>query len=90
MPSMEGYITIKMKSGYNAGFSKDKVRITLLENNGNGEKGNGGNGGQKSQTAVEDLAVWKKAPKNCNSFNRRNNCQQNRLPDRRSYFPVYC
>ena len=63
MPSMEGYITIKMKSGYNAGFSKDKVRITLLENNGNGEKGNGGNGGQKSQTAVEDLPSGKKLPK---------------------------
>ena len=34
MPSMEGYITIKMKSGYNAGFSTDRVRITPLENNG--------------------------------------------------------
>jgi glutamyl-tRNA(Gln) amidotransferase subunit D len=42
MPSMEGYITIKMKSGYNAGFSIDKVRITPLENNG--EALNGGNG----------------------------------------------
>lgn len=31
MPSMEGYVTIKMKSGYNAGFSMDEVRITLLE-----------------------------------------------------------
>jgi len=29
MPSMEGYITIKMNSGYNAGFSTDKVKITL-------------------------------------------------------------
>ena len=44
MPSMEGYITIKMKSGYNAGFSIDKVRITPLENNG--EAINGGNGGR--------------------------------------------
>ncbi|WP_410509136.1 Glu-tRNA(Gln) amidotransferase subunit GatD [Methanosarcina hadiensis] len=42
MPSMEGYITIKMKSGYNAGFLIDKVSITLLENNG--ESANGGNG----------------------------------------------
>jgi glutamyl-tRNA(Gln) amidotransferase subunit D len=66
MPSMEGYITIKMKSGYNAGFSKDKVRITLLENNGNGENGNGGNrrnGGQKPQMSVENLASGKKLPK---------------------------
>jgi glutamyl-tRNA(Gln) amidotransferase subunit D len=31
MPSMEGYVTIKMKSGYNAGFSMNSVRITLLE-----------------------------------------------------------
>ena len=38
MPSAEGYITIKMKSGYNAGFSTDKVRITLLESNGESRK----------------------------------------------------
>jgi glutamyl-tRNA(Gln) amidotransferase subunit D len=31
MPSMEEYITIKMKSGYNAGFSMNSVQITLLE-----------------------------------------------------------
>ncbi len=31
MPSMEGYVALKMKSGYNAGFSVDEVRITLLE-----------------------------------------------------------
>jgi glutamyl-tRNA(Gln) amidotransferase subunit D len=47
MPSMEGYITIKMKSGYNAGFSIEKVKITLLENNG--EAVNGGNGGGKEK-----------------------------------------
>lgn len=47
MPSMEGYITIKMKSGYNAGFSIEKVKITLLENNG--EAVNGGNGGGKGK-----------------------------------------
>ena len=45
MPSMEGYITIKMKSGYNAGFSTDRVRITPLENNG--ETANGGRNGLK-------------------------------------------
>ncbi len=32
MPSVEGYITIKMKSGYNAGFSVNKVKIIPLEN----------------------------------------------------------
>jgi len=47
MPSMEGYITIKMKSGYNAGFSIEKVKITFLENNG--EAVNGGNGGGKGK-----------------------------------------
>ncbi|MDD3248235.1 MAG: Glu-tRNA(Gln) amidotransferase subunit GatD [Methanosarcina sp.] len=31
MPSMEGYIAIKMNSGYNAGFSTDKVKVTLQE-----------------------------------------------------------
>ncbi|NLO30000.1 MAG: Glu-tRNA(Gln) amidotransferase subunit GatD, partial [Methanosarcina mazei] len=51
MPSMEGYITIKMKSGYNAGFSIDKVRITPLENNGGAV--NGGNGGKNGQKEPE-------------------------------------
>ena len=52
MPSMEGYITIKMNSGYNAGFSTDKVKITLLGNNG--EITNGGrNGGKESKAAGE-------------------------------------
>ena len=51
MPSMEGYITIKMKSGYNAGFSIDKVSITPLENNG--EAANGGNGGKNGQKEPE-------------------------------------
>ncbi|MGB9928665.1 MAG: Glu-tRNA(Gln) amidotransferase GatDE subunit D, partial [Methanosarcina sp.] len=67
MPSMEGYITIKMKSGYNAGFAKDKVRITLLENNGNGDYpngANGGNGGKKPGEAEEELLTsGKKLPK---------------------------
>ncbi|RXA17815.1 Glu-tRNA(Gln) amidotransferase subunit GatD [Methanosarcina sp. MSH10X1] len=55
MPSMEGYITIKMNSGYNAGFSKDRVKVTLL--GGNGETPNGGslNGGKKSGAAGEEL-----------------------------------
>ncbi|WP_292387872.1 Glu-tRNA(Gln) amidotransferase subunit GatD [Methanosarcina sp. UBA5] len=54
MPSMEGYITIKMNSGYNAGFSTDKVKITLLENNG--EITNGGrNGGNESKAAGEEI-----------------------------------
>lgn len=63
MPSMEGYITIKMKSGYNAGFSTDKVKITLLENNG--ENTNGGlNGGKGSKTAGEEIPKpGKKLPK---------------------------
>lgn len=63
MPSMEGYITIKMNSGYNAGFSTDKVKITLLENNG--ENTNGGlNGGKESKTAGEEIQnPQKKLPK---------------------------
>ncbi len=39
MPSMEEYITIKMKSGYNAGFSMKNVRITLLESKGKNANG---------------------------------------------------
>ena len=39
MPSMEGYITIKMKSGYNAGFCRDEVRVTLLESEKEAVKG---------------------------------------------------
>jgi glutamyl-tRNA(Gln) amidotransferase subunit D len=63
MPSMEGYITIKMNSGYNAGFSRDKVKITLLENNG--EIQNGGiNGGKESRAAGEEIPKpGKKLPK---------------------------
>jgi glutamyl-tRNA(Gln) amidotransferase subunit D len=63
MPSMEGYITIKMKSGYNAGFSVDKVRITLLENNG--ENGNGfGSGGRESRQITEEASKpGRKLPK---------------------------
>ncbi|HET8685569.1 MAG TPA: Glu-tRNA(Gln) amidotransferase subunit GatD, partial [Methanosarcina sp.] len=49
MPSMEGYITIKMNSGYNAGFSTDKVKITLLGNNG--ENTNGTRNGEKESKA---------------------------------------
>lgn len=55
MPSMEGYITIKMKSGYNAGFSMDKVRITLLENNvGNAYRA--GNNGRECKPVKEELS----------------------------------
>ena len=63
MPSMEGYITIKMNSGYNAGFSTDKVKITLLGNNG--ETTNGGrNGGNESKAAGEEITKpGKKASK---------------------------
>lgn len=63
MPSMEGYITIKMNSGYNAGFSTDKVKITLLENNG--ESTNGSlNSGKKSKSAGEEIPKpGKKLPK---------------------------
>jgi len=63
MPSKEGYITIKMKSGYNAGFSTDKVRITLLEGNGEAENG-GKNGGKNGKPAIEEtLKSEKKLPK---------------------------
>jgi glutamyl-tRNA(Gln) amidotransferase subunit D len=63
MPSMEGYITIKMNSGYNAGFSTDKVKITLLESNG--ENTNGGlNSRKESKTAEENISKsGKKLPK---------------------------
>lgn len=63
MPSMEGYITIKMNSGYNAGFSTEKVKITLLESNG--ENTNGGqNGGNGSKTVGEKIIEsGKKLPK---------------------------
>lgn len=63
MPSMEGYITIKMNSGYNAGFSTDKVKITLLGNNG--ETTNGGrNGGNESKATGEEITKpGKKLPK---------------------------
>lgn len=54
MPSMEGYITIKMNSGYNAGFSTDKVKITLLGNNGEIKNG-GRNGGKEYKTAGEEI-----------------------------------
>lgn len=63
MPSMEGYITIKMKSGYNAGFSMDKVRITLLENNG-GNTYRAGNKGRECRPVKEELSEpEKKLPK---------------------------
>ena len=90
MPSMEGYITIKMKSGYNAGFSIDKVRITLMENNG--ETANGGRNGVKEckTSRRKKNRAREKAPKSRNPFYRRNDCQQNRLSDRRSHISVYC
>jgi glutamyl-tRNA(Gln) amidotransferase subunit D len=63
MPSMEGYITIKMNSGYNAGFSTDKVKVTLLGNNGEGVNG-GKNGGKESKAAGEGPSKpGKKLPK---------------------------
>jgi len=63
MPSMEGYITIKMNSGYNAGFSTDKVKVTLLGNNGEGTNG-GQNGGKESKAAGEAISKrGKKLPK---------------------------
>lgn len=58
MPSMKGYITIKMKSGYNAGFSIDKVKITPLGDNGeiiNGGSGNG-NGTKEPVKAKENIS----------------------------------
>jgi glutamyl-tRNA(Gln) amidotransferase subunit D len=63
MPSMEGFITIKMKSGYNAGFSLDKVRITLLENNG-GNENRVGNSGRECRSVRDELSKpGKKLPK---------------------------
>lgn len=63
MPSMEGYITIKMKSGYNAGFSIDKVTIILLQSNGDTANGSK-NGGKESKSAGEKLSKSKeKLPK---------------------------
>lgn len=63
MPSMEGYITIKMKSGYNAGFSMDKVRVTLLENNG-GNAYKAVNNGRECRPVKEELSEpEKKLPK---------------------------
>ena len=63
MPSMEGYITIKMKSGYNAGFSVDKVRITLLENKGENGNGVGNGGGEHRQVREEVSKPGRKLPK---------------------------
>lgn len=63
MPSMEGYITIKMKSGYNAGFLLDKVRITLLENSG-GNANRTGNSGRECRPVREKFSEpGKKLPK---------------------------
>jgi glutamyl-tRNA(Gln) amidotransferase subunit D len=63
MPSMEGHITIKMNSGYNAGFFTDNVNITLLESNG--ENTNGSlNGGKESKMVEENIPKpGKKLPK---------------------------
>lgn len=63
MPSMERYIAIKMKSGYNAGFSTDKVRITLMESNGETATG-GKNGGKEHKNGDAELSKpGKKLPK---------------------------
>ncbi|HHV24096.1 MAG: Glu-tRNA(Gln) amidotransferase subunit GatD [Methanosarcina sp.] len=68
MPSTEGHIIIKMNSGYNAGFSVDKVKITLLEKNGeitNGDRnGKSQNGGKEDKAAEEEMPEpGKKLPK---------------------------
>lgn len=68
MPSTEERIIIKMNSGYNAGFSVDKVKITLLEKNGEitsgGRNGESQNGGKEDKTAEEGLPEsGKKLPK---------------------------
>ena len=63
MPSMEGYITIKMNSGYNAGFSRDRVKVTLLESNGETTNGDR-NGRKESKAAGEEIPKSeKKLPK---------------------------
>lgn len=62
MPSMEGYITIKMKSGYNAGFSTNKVQVTVLEKNGEAING-GKNGGKVCKPAEKEPKSGKKLPK---------------------------
>jgi glutamyl-tRNA(Gln) amidotransferase subunit D len=62
MPSMEGYITIKMNSGYNAGFSADKVKITLLENDEETTNVNQ-NVEDKSKAAEEITSPEKNLPK---------------------------
>jgi glutamyl-tRNA(Gln) amidotransferase subunit D len=63
MPSMKRYITIKMKSGYNAGFSTDKVQVTLLEKNGGIPDGGKNGKGESKATANEKLKSRKKLPK---------------------------
>jgi glutamyl-tRNA(Gln) amidotransferase subunit D len=63
MPSMEGYITIKMKSGYNAGFSMDKVRVTFLENNGGNVYRAANNGKECRPVRDKLLEPEKKLPK---------------------------
>lgn len=63
MPSMEGYITIKMNSGYNAGFSTDRVKVTLLEDNGESTNGDE-NGAKESRATGEGITKpGKKLPK---------------------------
>jgi len=63
MPSMEEYITIKMKSGYNAGFSMNSARITLLESKG--KNANGSSKGCEEGKKTSEKLPWpgKKLPK---------------------------
>lgn len=58
MPSMDEYITIKMKSGYNAGFSRNNARITLLESCGEETKKKGkGDEAKKSGSRAEERTI---------------------------------
>lgn len=63
MPSMDGYITIKMKSGYNAGFSMDQAKITLLEECGEETKKKGKEGeAKKKGNGAEECTDSEKLP----------------------------
>ena len=63
MPSMEEYITIKMKSCYNAGFSRNGGRITLLESKGKNDNGSSKGCEERKKTREKLLWPGKKLPK---------------------------